>query len=768
MVRSRPRSARPLRCASILALTIAAMATSTAMARERVTTERVPVIEELSRPTRQGYEELILEMAPLRRDGGGYAGETAGGDAGPSRTAPVAAGPEPKAPAPRHAKAAIPLAPPDAAPMAASPAPRKKASAPDSARVETAAPADAPSLPDLAGEGSASHPPAESQSKADAGFERTRDDESLKEAFKSPQEPEALKNFETPPSQKAGGEAIGAPLKPQDEAKPLELGSSSIPRIEPDWSNAPAPAPAPAPAAGSEESNQARLGEEPASADERSAKAKGAAAPTTNPGPIVGSEPAAPAQDEDAQKIYAAALARGVKGPAEVRLAGRATLWLPAGRVYVSGDAAKQLYSDVPGAWDDRKLGIVLPISRDAGWVAFVELVDDGYVQDQDGQGLEPEGVLAGLRRLAAQENGDRRRAGEAPLALTGWIDPPHYDAQHRLSSCLGVTAQGSTNPEDRLVDCTAFALGRDGAFKVQIVAGEEDLARFKNEASELAAAIIYEHGRAYGDIDAAADKAAPYDLSGLMTGGMSRLQAHPANAHNPQAKPGLFALIALKALKLWKILLIVAAGLVLTFRWLRGRRNAAVDLTARRPTAKRDDPAESFVARLLSVVRGRVASLRDGAALPTSAAMHTSGVGAAGSTTASRFAKATAFVKARLLRRDRDAAQAGKPEAQPQARFKPEAASSTLSRLASLMRKQEQGHGRAAAARSRLRDLDGADTDANASAERMRPLPGAAPVAGSAPMTGAGSFDLVEPGDQAAASAALSAQQALRGARAS
>lgn len=765
MVRSRPRSARLLGRASVLALVVAALATSAGSARDRGASARGIVIEELPHPSRQGFDEVIQQMLALRPSAGEFAAGRSPLVEDPSKPTPAASevGSAPKAPAPVETEATAVQDAPAAARMEAPPSAVDAPGAPALLKpdVKTAA-ADtpAPTRP-AAGEGAASPRAVAENEGAAEGLEATPATDLPPEAFKTPEVFLASPILEVQHAREAVVEGGRWTLRPTDAPQPIDVGLVSTPRVEPDSG----PAPAPESAAASDRPAQAPPIDQPAIAAQNAAVASEAA-----PEPLrawAAAAAPAPAQDtvSNVEKSYGEALARGVKGPVEVRLADRATLWLPAGRVFIAGEAAKELYADAPGAWDAAKLGIVVP--TDAGWAAFVELIDNGYVKDEKGQGLEPAGVLAGLRRLAAQGNGDRRRGGDAPLALTGWIDPPRYDAKHRLSSCIGVTTQGSTNPEDHLVDCTAFALGRQGALKVQIVALEEDLAHFRNEAAALAGAIVYDHGKAYEDIDPA-DNAAPYDLSGLMTGGMSRQQTHPATPVNVAPKLGLLALIALKALKFWKILLIGASAVFSAFRWLRGKQKNAPVAVARNPAAEPAPAKPSLLAGVFASVKGRVAAGR-GAASRREAAKPARVAEAAGPKAASRFSKAAAFLNAKLLRRDGGAARVAepRPEAQTRAQAKAETAGSTLSRLASMMRKQEQGRDGAAASAPRFRNLGGGDFETTSSAERIRTLPGAAPMTGAAPITVGASFDLVEPGDQAAASAALSARRALRSATA-
>ena len=210
-------------------------------------------------------------------------------------------------------------------------------------------------------------------------------------------------------------------------------------------------------------------------------------------------------------------LAQGVQGPAQIRLADRATLSLPAGRVFLEAEKARRLMGMEQSAWDAATQGLVLPLSKEPQWSAYIDLFDDGHVRDDDTAALDPKSLLAAHKATLAAQNIQRAREGLTLLEITGWFTAPHYDAaQRRFGSCVGATAQGSEDPRDRFVNCSSFILGRQGALKVAVVGDEEQAAVFKGEAAALAEAILYDKGNAYDDADPAKDRIASYGLAAL------------------------------------------------------------------------------------------------------------------------------------------------------------------------------------------------------------------------------------------------------------
>ncbi len=432
---------------------------------------------------------------------------------------------------------------------------------------------------------------------------------------------------------------------------------------------------------------------------------------------------ALPARTRNQTEAYAALLAQGVKGPAQVRVAERATLSLPAGQVFLEAEKARTLMGIQKGEWDSATQGLVLPVSQEPQWTAYVDLFDDGYVKDQNVAALDPKSLLAAHKAVLAAQNAQRAREDLTLLEVTGWITAPHYDAKHRFGSCVGATAQGSQDPQDRFVNCTSFALGRQGALKVVVVGDEERAALFKGQAAALAEAIAYDKGKAYEDVDAASDKAASYDLAALATGVVVKNTSGAATVAAAAKPIGLFAPLAGKLAQLWKALLVGLAVIVAAARWI---------------VSKRKDSS--------------------GGALPRGGS----------SPPKARSALSALLQKAASLRRvgktPNDSSAVEAQEVAPQAK--------ALSKVAAIMRRKAP-EPLPAVNLSRVTGKSGLSGDASGDAPPPPPPPPppeARPLSGAATVTAAAAtdqdFGLVEPGDKAAASMAISARAALRQAR--
>jgi len=473
---------------------------------------------------------------------------------------------------------------------------------------------------------------------------------------------------------------------------------------------------------------------------------------------------------------YSALLAQGVRGPVEVRLADRATMWLPANRVYLDGEQARKLLGAGKN-WDNATQGVVLPATSRPDWMAYVSLVDDGYISDQDAKAMDPEAVLGTYKAKVAAENPARARQGLSQLEVTGWMEAPRYDAKHRLSSCVGATVLGSKSADDRIVNCSSFALGDQGALKIVVAGQETNYQRFRGESGALIDTIVYDKGKGYDDADLATVKTAPYGLIALMTGDTNFKKvtvAQPA-APAPAQKLGLIALLVVYALKFGKMLLFGVAAVFAFVRWMARKRNS----DDKKP-AKAEVAAEPIWRRAIQAARARLGS-RGEPAQPVAAspgaaeseleeARPKTGVGAA---------LAAARAKLPSLPFPRKGSEpAAASNAAPQGEESP---ATSLARLASMMRtKAPEVPVQVDLSRLERRPSFGAATAAavkRSELEVVRPLPGAAPKPAAAapapapraepaeptPAPTLEPFALIEPGDEAAASIAISARESLR-----
>ncbi len=344
--------------------------------------------EQLAKPTRSGFDEVILRMAPLR---------------------PVVG-------------VAQRVAPRPAPPVAQASAPRP---APSAAKVVAEKPARS--------EAKATSPLAASQGHFDKKLEVGSKIESVAQTT-----PPSAKASEKPsPQTIVSGEpftARAAPLLEVEAAKANAQAAllSGLAYKTPDQLGVPpvleqrvAVSDLIAPLGPVEQVKVVAAGETPRVAAQDKVVAANApsdkaqileakqAEPQQAPLPKAATDKASQATNGDADRAYRDVIAKGAHGPIEVRLDDQATMWLPAGRVFINAEQGRKLFDTAGEAWDGARLGLVLTTSREPGWAAFVERVDDGHVKDGSGArpGQDPRRASQICRAGERREDARRRSA---------------------------------------------------------------------------------------------------------------------------------------------------------------------------------------------------------------------------------------------------------------------------------------------------------------------------------------------------------------------
>ncbi len=846
---SRPRSSHRFAWACLVGAASVISAPSTGVAREGGRLNHEIDIPMLSAPTRQGFDEIIVQMAPLRPAPGAVAAKPAPapGVAQTAKPAPVPLQeikPAPVVEAAQQAAAkdtvkdaakdavktevahaaadtaakspttqpvqtakdldlktgepALPSTPAAVAPAAkpadqpVAPVAQQNPAQPpkglDLKIGEAAMPSAPAQVPEAAkpAEPAGAPAPAAQQNPAPAAKAAKGPDSKIAEAA-APTAPAPVAEAAKPSAPALVAEAAkpSAPAPVAEAAKPAEPAAAPAPVAEPAAPAAqqnPTQAPKgpdlkaaepvpPAPSAPTPVAEAAKPVDRPAAAvsaaatpapvakQEPKQEPKPSVEAAAVPNAQVQTPPDTPVQQNE-KEAYAALLAQGVRGPVEVRLADRATLWLPANRVYLDGQQARNVFGAAPG-WDNATQGVVLPTSSRPDWMAYVSLVDDGYVRDEDAQSMDPAAILGTFKAKVAADNSARARQGLAPLEVAGWMEAPRYDAKHRLSSCLRATLLGSQSPSDRFVNCSSFALGGQGAFKV-IVSGEEASApRFRGEASALAGAIAYDKGKGYEDVDAATVKKALYGLVALMGGGADFSKVASAQTAGADKQPGAATPLAPYVLKFGGVLLVGLGALVVLNRWMARKRQSApgeaaeeqlaaapqelaMEAQEQPPAAPQEPEPEPEAQKEMGGLAAKFAMLRAKLSSPFSRK--------ASEPTPAASEPAPHPVAAESLHEEP---------------YGGEAPAAALAKLATLMREKvlrQPPH------------VNLSRVEKHAQVHPASPLHGGAPMAAAKPAEEAAPgrettpaldpFALIEPGDEAAASMAASARESLREAK--
>ncbi len=286
-------------------------------------------------------------------------------------------------------------------------------------------------------------------------------------------------------------------------------------------------------------------------------------------------------------RAYVSLLEEGVRGPMRLRIADRATLWLPFGYVFLDAEKARELMDGEEGVLDEANFGVILPARRTPTWMAYVDVIDQGHIKEEDANVLEATALLAGLTKASAAQNVERARSGLAPLSVSGWVAAPKYvPSTHILNSCVSAIDGIGSTPQSRLVNCASLALGRRGAIKILVTGAHSNLASFQWEAATLAEKIAYDSAAGYERYVPDEDENAGYGLVELAGGmvGLKNIAAPVAVAGAGKAQ----ALLLYKLLDYWEAMLASLIAIGFGVYWfLRNQAEEEEESEASRHTAR-------------------------------------------------------------------------------------------------------------------------------------------------------------------------------------
>lgn len=207
-------------------------------------------------------------------------------------------------------------------------------------------------------------------------------------------------------------------------------------------------------------------------------------------------------------------------GPADIAVAGQATLHLPADRVFIPQPQAGKLLTAMgnPGSHDELS-GLIFP-KGDGDWFATLRYIASGYVKDGDAKEWKADELLASYKEGTEASNEERQKMGVAPIEITGWAEVPAYDAgPHRLVWAMSSREKGAPAGAGQGVNYNTYALGREGYLSLNFVTDLKDLPAQKPDAKALLGALEFDKGKRYEDFDSSTDHVAEYGLAALVVG---------------------------------------------------------------------------------------------------------------------------------------------------------------------------------------------------------------------------------------------------------
>ncbi len=272
----------------------------------------------------------------------------------------------------------------------------------------------------------------------------------------------------------------------------------------------------------------------------------------------------APAVPAAAQEEEAGPQIEWVKGPKTVEL-GDDVAEIRVGTDHLFADAAetRKLMELHGNPVTNTEVGYITSMAENESWFTVFEYEKSGYVKDDEKAELDADAILKNIRESTEASNEQRKKMGAEGLHVTGWYEPPHYDA---ATQNLVWATDNRTDSGEQVINYNIRLLGRRGYMSATVVAGPAELAKAKTNTANMLRSFTYKPGSRYAEFTSG-DKIAEYGLTALIAGG----------AGAAAAKLGLFGLIGKMLAKAWKFVILGVAALVAGLRKLLSGRGGKV-----------------------------------------------------------------------------------------------------------------------------------------------------------------------------------------------
>lgn len=148
-------------------------------------------------------------------------------------------------------------------------------------------------------------------------------------------------------------------------------------------------------------------------------------------------------------------------------------------------------------------------------WWATLSFEESGYVKDDEK--LDPDELLAAMRKNEERGNEERRKRGIPTLVNEGWVVQPHYDPATKYLE-YGVRLRSSDSPRP-VVNYTMRLLSRRGYETVTLVTTPETLQADVQDLHKVLGGFNFNPGESYAEFRAG-DHVAEFGLGALVLGG--------------------------------------------------------------------------------------------------------------------------------------------------------------------------------------------------------------------------------------------------------
>ena len=253
-----------------------------------------------------------------------------------------------------------------------------------------------------------------------------------------------------------------------------------------------------------------------------------------------------------------------VVGPTKAQLGTNASMQLPEGYAFLGPDGAKEFnrITENPDSGVDE----YVVAKQDLSWIAFFSFDLVGYVKDDEK--LDPDDLLKSVTEGTEAANEERKKNGWDPIHVTGWSFKPQYDGG--IKSLEWAFRLKGEHSSDETINYNTRLLGRRGVMQVVLITSPEQLPASVADFKAKLPGFAFNTGESYAEFRAG-DHVAEYGLAALVTGGAAAVAA----------KKGLFAVIGLFLLKMWKLLLVGVFAVGAGFRKFFGGKDKNKDVAS-------------------------------------------------------------------------------------------------------------------------------------------------------------------------------------------
>ena len=233
-------------------------------------------------------------------------------------------------------------------------------------------------------------------------------------------------------------------------------------------------------------------------------------------------------------------------GPMVGHIGNTATINVPEGYKFLGPAGAKEFNRLTENPSPD--VDEYLLAKQDYSWIAFFSFNNSGYVKDDEK--LDADELLKSTTEGTEASNEERKDNGWQPVHVTGWAFKPQYDQGLKsLEWAFRLKGEGS---DGESINYNTRLLGRRGVIEVLVLTTPENLQAGVADFKTKLPGFTFNAGEKYAEFRDG-DKVAEYGLAALVTGGAAAIAA----------KKGLFTVIGVFLLKMWKLVLVgfAAAG---------------------------------------------------------------------------------------------------------------------------------------------------------------------------------------------------------------